>query len=171
MARLASETAESRANIAERQRQREADPFSEREMLVADARFTKDNSDLVYTDPVASEDDEPELVYKTYDNSEPATAPQSIDADTVSRAIGIRHCRVAEGGERRVQIARKGNHRITRQGRCANDAFRRQSQERRHCRFAWSEVRCRVSRSIPPSTYTRCSPVCATICTRCIPGI
>lgn len=89
MDRLARDNAESRANIAERQRQREADPFSEREMLVADARFTKDNSDLVYTDPVASEDDEPELVYKTYDNSEPATAPQSIDADTVSRAIGI----------------------------------------------------------------------------------
>jgi hypothetical protein len=29
------------------------------EQIMADARFTRDEGDLVYTDPVASEDDDP----------------------------------------------------------------------------------------------------------------
>ena len=53
IAELQREADEGRARIAERIARRERDPGGELERLMCDQRFTKDASDLVYTDPAA----------------------------------------------------------------------------------------------------------------------
>jgi hypothetical protein len=80
--RLAQQNDESAAEIARREAAREADPNSELERLMADQRFTKDESDFVYTEPVGSpavsESDDVGIIYRRYDNGAlpPAPAPE-----------------------------------------------------------------------------------------------
>jgi len=77
IAELREQIAEGEARIEERRRAREENPFSEIERMTADQRFTKDTSDLVYTEPVDEpvasppirKNDEPATIYRRYDPS------------------------------------------------------------------------------------------------------
>jgi hypothetical protein len=82
---LKEEADAGRQRIAERQAARESDPFSEQ---VADARFTRDGGDLIYTEPTTAGDD-PEVIYKVYDNSEQASTQGAEDwTDVVAKVVG-----------------------------------------------------------------------------------
>jgi hypothetical protein len=97
--RLQQQNAESIAAIERRIAAREADPNSELERLMADQRFTKDESDLVYSEPVGSSPPSPAtILYRRYENplppgpepdGDPSEFEQAVDkfAATVERAL------------------------------------------------------------------------------------
>src|SRR6516162_1190238 len=72
IAELQREADEGRARIAERIARRDRDPGGELERLMADQRFTHDQSDLIYTSPVepvgsppARKNDEPHIIIRS----------------------------------------------------------------------------------------------------------
>ena len=79
IAELQRANAEASERIAEHQRQREADPCSEIERMMADDRLTHERGDLIYTTPPDGQGDAPvqksdapaSLVYKRYENALP----------------------------------------------------------------------------------------------------
>jgi hypothetical protein len=85
--RLRRANIDSTVEIERRAAAREADPYSEIERLMADARFTKDDSDFVYTEPASGRGSPPVeksgsdvLMYRThYENSQ--TLVPGHDAD------------------------------------------------------------------------------------------
>jgi len=84
IAELQREADEGRARIAERIARRDRDPGGELERLMADQRFTHDQSDLIYTSPVepvgsppARKNDEPHIIYRRYDGAQPERFPGS----------------------------------------------------------------------------------------------
>ena len=108
--KLQRDNADSEASIAERVAAREADPNSAREQLLADRRVTGDDADLAFTEPTDGTSDDPDIVYKTYDNSVPPE-PAEDWTDTVSKAIGL-----VTANERMVlrEELRQRDERITR---------------------------------------------------------
>ena len=81
--RLQAANVDSTVEIERRAAAREADPFSAREMMVADARDTHASGDLHYTGPADDEGSPPVrendapggLVYRRYENA-PAASPE-----------------------------------------------------------------------------------------------
>jgi len=80
--RLQREADEGRERIAERIARRERNPHAVQEMLLADARITKDEGDLHFSDPIGEplvqrNDAARGLVYKRHENPlPPAPAPE-----------------------------------------------------------------------------------------------
>ena len=91
-----------RASIEERKRRRLEDPFSEHERMLADARFTKDETDLVFTEPAGSppmqRGDREGVLYRTYDPNEraPAAADDGPSDDEAYPPLSELHEAIAE---------------------------------------------------------------------------
>jgi hypothetical protein len=96
--KLQAANAASIDELARRQAAREADPNSELERLMADARFTRDQSDLVYSEPVeplaspsGEEPGDQGIIYKRYENRaalyDPAASGEPSGGDEVWGAL------------------------------------------------------------------------------------
>jgi hypothetical protein len=80
--RLQAANAASLDELARRQEERAADPNSELEWLMADQRFTRDQSDLIYSDPAAEPEPSPpveksgapHVIYRRFETPLPVAA-------------------------------------------------------------------------------------------------